>query len=156
MRYTFQPQKLVSLHKLCTDTGISYWWGSKPFFGGFPPSWKFSDCSGYSRWLVYHLANAIGLVVEWPEGSVEQHELCFNTLTPCDPSNGHHQDNVIRVAFLEPIYEDDNVTLKEAGHVMLLLNNFTYECYGHHGVGSREWGSEPFMHDCKLFILSSS
>ena len=106
------------------------------------------DCSGFVRWLLYH---ALGQppVFGLPDGSVQQHEwVQAQGFTPCDAKDGHLLDDVTRIAFLPP-----EATTEGIGHVLITLNGVTHESYGHHGPGSREWGSEAFMGHMVLFVL---
>ena len=150
----YNPTKLDSLQFACQGN-VAYVFGAKPPLTLFPPDWNTSDCSGYSRWLVYHLyqdwLSARGNEVaeypaELPEGSVEQHVLYASKQVTQLPTNGHYLDNVIRIAFLEPVGS-------EPGHVMIVYYGYTYECCGGLGVTSRPWGSQYFMSRCKLYNL---
>ena len=103
------------------------------------------DCSGFSRWALYHLS---GDKVAVPDGSVQQHQWFHaNGFDTCPVADGHLTDGALRIFFLPPVG-------KEAGHVMLVFNGMTYESHGSAGPSSRSWGSQPFMHSCSGYVVA--
>ena len=104
------------------------------------------DCSGFSRWAVYHATAALSQPFAMVDGSVAQHDWARSNLAPQLNSQGSAMDDRLRIAFLSP--EDGGI-----GHVMLIQNGFTCESHGSVGPDRREWLSEPFMRLCSVYVL---
>jgi cell wall-associated NlpC family hydrolase len=94
-----------------------------------------ADCSGWVRWLMYHAAG-----VELPQGSWFQKEWFdtrnfkksdYKIVAAC-------KDNRLRVAFFDP-------DKSGVGHIWLILNGKTIECYSGQGVGRRRWNNSTLM-----------
>ena len=111
------------------------------------------DCSGFVRYAIYQSTQrqAGGRVV-LPDGSVTQHEACRALFKPSDPGDVGNRDGVLRIAFLEPLYAPDG-SLKEPGHVVLILDGSTLESHGHRGPDSRAWGSQGWMARMSAYVL---
>ena len=132
---------------------IWYQWGGKVPFHSAVPGKDFHglDCSGFSRECVYL---ATGGDIDLPDGSVNQHaaiKAAGLKLSTFDAGTLH--DGAVRIAFLEPVYESGS--LKEAGHVLLILDGTTYESHGTMGVGNRVWGQYPWMTRMSLYVLTA-
>jgi len=110
---------------------VKYRLGAKPSFNDQPGHDFFkSDCSGFVRWLLFE---ATGGLVKLDEGSWHQRAWCDNhgfKLTDYI-LNASVKDGRLRIAFISP----------PNGHVWLVLDGKTYECYSGKGVGSRSWDS---------------
>jgi hypothetical protein len=123
---------LLTCHTNATKHKIPYVWGMKPDIHSDSADIRGSDCSGYIRWLF----GRQGIVL--PEGSMEQSEY-FN--------------NVLKYIHMERYSLTENrnilylchaaVTPSHAGHIWLAFNRKTIECYGGHGVGSRDVMHSP-------------
>jgi hypothetical protein len=102
--------------------------------GGVPGyDFKASDCSGFVRWiLAYAVTMKHALIL--PMGSYYQNDWCKSQgfkLSKYSDVAGLN-DNRLRIAFIKP--DSDH-----HGHVWLILNGRTMECYGGVGVGRRKW-----------------
>jgi len=108
------------------------------------------DCSGFVRWAVFHasMAQPGQAPLDLPDGSVQQHDWSRAALAPDANDSGRQDDGILRIAFLAPSPDG------EPGHVMLIQNGLTCECYGHHGPGRRTWDSLPFMRTCEVYRLA--
>ena len=150
MIYTIDPAKVQSLSDSLIANHFSYIFGGKinpitlQAFEFHEHGIRGFDCSSESRWLVYHASgHDIG------EGSVEQYaKLLAEGFETCPVSDGHLSDGKTRLAVL-----DGGNQAGGRDHVMVLVSGSTHESYGHHGPGSRLWGSEPWMHECKLLVI---
>ena len=105
------------------------------------------DCSGFVR---YAVAKSTDQRVIMPDGSVAQHEWCDEQgLKVSDFESGKLQDGAVRLAFLPPT---SSLGPGER-HVMLLHMGHTLESHGRtDGVSRREWGSEPWMQECAVYV----
>lgn len=118
--------------------GKKYRLGNKPHLDKTITEWATSDCSGYVRWLLYQVADSHPKI---PLGSWNQAEWCRGEkfkLTSYEKHAGL-KDNRLRIAFIKP-------KLGKSGHVWLILNGYTIECYGGHGCGRRPWDT-PVLYD---------
>lgn len=132
--------KLLAYHQLGEEAGIDYSLGAKPAFEKTPDQIRVSDCSGWSRYLLYH-ATDHALVL--PEGSAEQHEWCDSKgLHKVTYANAVQYGSPSRlfICFIVPETQPDGI-----GHVWMLHGQGeqarTVECYGGHGVGSRVYNA---------------
>jgi hypothetical protein len=135
-------EKLKDIQKDLSSK-ISYTWGSKfKSLDEFPPEKTSSDCSNYSRYLIYQ---ASGITI--PDGSSNQCDW-FNTkgFKKTDYSNCANKDNILRIAFLTDQANGQR-------HVWLVLNGQTMECYGAHGVGSRMWNANPLRNSVNAYVI---
>ncbi len=140
-------EKLVALTASLQTPQVPYLWGAKARpLSVQAPEIRGLDCSGFVQWAIFHATEHSVLL---PEGSVEQHGWFIrggfkrSSVDACSLNDG-----VVRVAFLAPRGE-------EPGHVMLVLDGATCECYGGHGVGRRTWLSERFMQSCDVFVVTA-
>ena len=127
-------QKILAYHQLGINAGVSYELGAKPAFDAEPSAIRSSDCSGWSRYLIYHGSNhALAL----PEESWQQHEWCED--------QGLQKVNYVAVGaissrllacFIDPATSPGGI-----GHVFLSHGGQTIECYGGHGAGRRAWNA---------------
>jgi hypothetical protein len=132
--------KILAYHQLGMTAGIGYLLGAKPAMDKVPAQIKVSDCSGWSRYLVYHASQHQLLL---PEGSVQQHEWADrNGLHPVSFADAVKYGSVSRLflCFIVPETQPDKI-----GHVYMLHGcgekARTMECYGGHGVGSRKYNA---------------
>jgi len=120
---------------------VKYHLGAKPTIGGVPGyDFTKSDCSGFVRWiLAYSVSVSKSLVL--PMGSFHQHEWCksggFKSVIYKDVAKLN--DSRLRIAFIAP---DEG----HHGHVWLILNGRTMECYFDYGVGRRKWDCDILLH----------
>ena len=108
------------------------------------------DCSGFVLWALWHLTGGTfsldpmthnsGSIFGWL--SEEGYE-------PCKAFSGHEQDSLLRCFYLNPSDTGDGI-----GHILLTLNGFTFESFGGHGPGSREWGLRPWMSEMRGVLLT--
>jgi cell wall-associated NlpC family hydrolase len=137
------PKVLKTLYRL--TVGKKYRLGAKPKPGAHPTQWKYTDCSGYVRWLV---AQATNQEVILPLGSVLQYDWFRRRGYLQVPySDCIRRDNAIRIAFIKP-------RPGSYGHVWLVLNGSTIESYAGVGVGSRAWNTPPLDKADSCFILT--
>lgn len=164
---TINPDKLGALLEEMEELGFTYRWDAKitpitlqgPGLIGTDyksgETGRFVDCSGFSRWLVYHATAASASPCLMPEGSVMQHLWADTWLKKLPgPASGHAKDGSVMIAFLKPKYDINGKEI-EPGHVIVISGGVTYESFGHHGPGSREWGSEDFMSEMFLYEISA-
>ena len=162
------PEKLVALLG-GFDDGWSYGLGWKiqplslqapDLIGIYPLSGaqgKQVDCSGMSRWLIYHLTGGVTVIPDgstnqrgWVEGLGRPNLEGFQEVPVAD---GHQINGVLYIAFLSPTQTNEHI-----GHVLLLCNGVTYESHGgpgEKGPDSREWGSEPFMAEMSVYQMTN-
>lgn len=124
--------------RLLKSIRIPYRWGGK--VRPLSADWwtalqKGLDCSGFVQWVFW---KAFGETI--PEGSLSQWEWCDKRGFKAYGRAGYvanclWKDHRVRVAFIAPVYR--NGELAEAGHVWVIYDGQTYECYGGHGFGSR-------------------
>lgn len=128
----------IDVKKLCTIFSasigrIKYKLGVKPLLNAKVQNIEHSDCSGFVRWLLYQASDGkikIGL------GSWYQQKWCQEQgFKKTDYSQSAPlKDNRLRIAFI-------NQHGSEAGHVWLVFNGWTKECFGGYGVGTRRWNA---------------
>lgn len=105
------------------------------------------DCSGYTRWLIWHASSGR---VTFVDGSAQQHEQAEHAgFKRSSVEAGKMRDGALRIAFLSP--EDGG----GVGHVALLLNGSTIESHGHHGPDSREWTGEGWQAKTAVYVLTA-
>ncbi len=111
---------------------VDYDLGSKPRLGSLPGAgFRKADCSGFVRWLIY--AASLGKAKITAGGSVIQRQWCQQQgFKLTDYKHCALKDNRLRIAFMNP-------GGGEHGHVWLIINGQTIECYYGHGAGRREW-----------------
>lgn len=127
------------IHHAGMIQGIEYGWGEKPDFDAAISEIHRSDCSGWSRYLIYHSTDSH---LELPEGSVQQREYLQGKLervTSYAETNKSAEDATLYIAFINPTTGAN----AHVGHVFFVCRGETYECYGGNGVGSRSWNSRP-------------
>jgi hypothetical protein len=121
------------LYDLCSrlmDGHIRYGFGSKAAFKTTPEDIKAIDCSGFVRYLIYHVTD--GEVI-MPDGSWNQNAWCkHNHLITVEFATAADIDGWLRIAFLPP-------KKGHAGHVWLILNGKTLESHGGVGPDRRPW-----------------
>lgn len=122
---------------------VTYGYGDKPELGSDSSTFSTSDCSGYSRWLVYL---STGMTIS--DGSDNQHNWCSDNLQSVPLSEARaDQTNRVFMCFITPSDGDNGV-----GHVYFLMNGYTVECCGGEqyspiygkdvtGVMSRPWNT---------------
>ena len=125
--------RIRTLHRAGMEQGIPYVWGDKPALNLVIPDIPGSDCSGWVRYLVYHVSQGVCLL---PEGSFEQHAHLKTFLRPYPYGGATQIKGNLFLAFIEPAKQ-------HAGHVWFVLDGVTLECYGGHGVGSRDALAHP-------------
>ena len=104
------------------------------------------DCSGFTRWAVYHLT---GGLVEMPDGSVNQHPWVEDMgLKPTFNDAGELEDGFLRIAFLTPEASGEDI-----GHVLLVLNGQTYESHGDLGPDSRHYAGLTFRNALQVYVM---
>lgn len=126
---------------------ISYGFGDKMHdWTHFPPKDKTVDCSGWVRYVLINCWAFKG-PLNFPDGSANQKVwIQHYGFKESNYESGFLRDDFIRIAFLPG-------TKDEAGHVLLILNGWTYESRGRKGVDNRLWGSQPFMKKMTVFVL---
>ena len=139
---------LVSLVKASLGQ-IEYEFGAKPAFGSAPgdDNCKTSDCSGFVRWLIY---SATGGEIELPLASYHQLDWCTeHGLDEVDYAESAPLcDSQLRIAFTRPRGE-------RVGHVWLVLNGETIECFGECGAGHRAWNTPKLLNNADAcFVLT--
>jgi hypothetical protein len=117
---------------------VKYRLGSKPKLGTMPGVYfKTSDCSGFVGWLLYGASHG---KVTLRTGSWYQRKWCddegFKKVKYSEVAK--LKDSRLRIAFIRP--ESGKI-----GHVWLVINGQTIECYGGHGVGRRPWDTKVLM-----------
>ena len=156
------PGKIVSLLKSLQSAGFRY--ESGPGVGKInplsdqaldvPPSARTIDCSGFTRWAIYH---ALGQPedFDFPDGSVNQHSwVDAKGFKASDYASGTLEDGAIRIAFLSPEDAVQAGMSPNERHVMLLVNGYTCESHGGHGPDQRAWGSQPWMKFTQIYCLT--
>lgn len=159
MLFNIDPQKLRSLLDEAKTYLGSYALGFKvepidlqgPELIGTNPQngerRKGIDCSGFTRWAIYHATGGKLLI---PDGSVMQHEWADRIgLTKLTPKDGHASDGSVMIAFLAP-----EATHEGIGHVLLTSGGETFESHGGKGPDSRDWGALPWMSQMAVYLLS--
>jgi len=128
------------LSELCgqlLDGHIKYGYGSKAALSATPSEIKEIDCSGFTRYLIYHATDKRVTMVQ---GSDEQHAWCKKQKLEAQKYHeaASRKDGVLRIAFMPRLY-DSNKKLKRAGHVWLIHHGMTIESRGHKGPSRRPW-----------------
>lgn len=125
---------LQHLHAECMALPVRYEMGAKPpSVLKVPIGTMKCDCSGYARWLLYHATHGALLL---PDGSWNEYAaLLADGFKPSAAANTVLHDGHVRVCVHIADERD------ETGHIWIVLNGRTYECYGGHGVGSRNWNA---------------
>ncbi|MEN6581695.1 MAG: hypothetical protein ABFD54_04540 [Armatimonadota bacterium] len=118
-------------------TCVEYDLNAKPRLGSLPgTSFTTSDCSGFVRWILYA---ASGGKIKLKTGSWYQQQWCreqgFKEVKYSDVAGLH--DSRLRIAFINGA--------NGAGHVWLIINGQTIECYGGHGAGRRPWNTSVLL-----------
>jgi hypothetical protein len=130
-------EHLIHLYNLRNRFAESLRWHVKYDFGAKfsdvkknPPGGAYVDCSGYSRWLLYHGSDG-GLML--PDGSWNQLEAIEEKGFSQRVYRNVLKDRTgaVYIAFFKP-------TRFKPGHVWLLQDGLTMESYGGHGIGSRK------------------
>ena len=99
------------------------------------------DCSGFVRYLMNKAID--GFLV--PDGSVNQHD--WVRASGFKPSaDMDAMDGALRIAFIPP---------RPIGHVVLILNGWTFESHGGLGVDRRKWGSCKWMSRATGYVLTA-
>jgi hypothetical protein len=110
---------------------VKYDLGSKPALGLSPCQIIKADCSGFIRGILFAATNG---QVSLPEGSWYQRQWFqdrnFKKTQYRLVANSH--DHRLRIAFIDP-------NESEHGHVWLILDGKTVECFFGKGVGQRRW-----------------
>lgn len=129
--------RLIGSMKACFGA-VKYQMGAKPRLHGMPlDDFTRADCSGFVRWLVHRASYGKTTL---PMGSWYQRRWCQgHDLKLTDYAHCGLGDNRLRIAFFNP-------RPGRSGHVWLVINGQTIECYGRHGVGRREWDT-PVLAD---------
>ena len=138
--------KLLDALRACEARGVVYGYGSKaPEHSGqkyvfdYPPTFTAIDCSGFSRWSLYHATGGALLI---PDGSANQNDWAGKQgLKHYGPDKAHtayqsiggNKDNYLRMAFCRAS------PAETIGHVWFLRNAFTIESHGGGGPSSRPW-----------------
>ena len=131
-----------------TQNAKRYKLGAKPKLNSHWGDWYESDCSGYVRWLLYHASLR---KLKLPAGSVLQHDYIKQLKwEPCNYiKSAGKRDNILRIAFLRP-------RTGKPGHVWLILNGKTIECFAGVGVGQRNWNAAPLRNASGCYIVPIS
>ncbi|MFA5376460.1 MAG: hypothetical protein WC455_12010 [Dehalococcoidia bacterium] len=118
---------------------VKYRLGSKPNLYHLPPAFKTSDCSGFVRWLLFQASHE---TVKIAPGSWYQQEWCkaqgFKKVVYKDVAG--LMDSRLRIAFIDGVGS-------KVGHVWLVCNSMTIECYGGHGCGRRAWDTPVLLNN---------
>ena len=126
---TFPRDKLVAAINASVGK-VSYRLGAKPKLGSVPgtPGHKVTDCSGYVRWLMWELGQAI------PDGSWHQEKWCIVRKFKPTSYKAHAglKDDRLRIAFIA-------AKGSTPGHVFLIANGMTIEACGGAGTTRRPW-----------------
>lgn len=135
--------KLIEVHDHGCVKGISYRWGSKPVRTGFRDTALVltSDCSGWAQYLLWRQG------IEWPEGSVEQHEHVRASGYPPVHYVAAATSQGLFGAFIEPVPNE------HAGHVLFLRDGETLECWGGGGVDTRRWNTGVLLREVAACYL---
>ena len=136
--------KLLDALRACEARGVVYGLGSKAaehagqkYVFDYPPTFGSVDCSGWSRWAIYHATGGALLI---PDGSANQNDWAgqqgFKHYGPDKAhvtyqSIGGNKDNYLRMAFCRASASET------IGHVWFTLNAFTLESHGGVGPSSR-------------------
>ena len=144
---TIDIDKLLYFSATCMARGFTYDLGAKIPLGKDPATMPHGtpvDCSGYDRAAIFWASG-----VDIGDGSWHQHEVIkaagFKASTA---SAGNLSDGAVRIAFLTPEQGGG------IGHVMVIYMGSTVESHGHHGPDRRLWGSQFFMSECAVFVLT--
>ena len=129
---------------------VTYGLGAKLPRHGAVPGQDFTkvDCSGFVREAVW-LSTTPHL--NFPDGSVVQHEWVRARLPKSTIAAAQAADGVVRIAFLRP--EDSP---KGIGHVVLVLNGRTLESHGGVGPDSRDWTGEGWQAKAFVYTVPST
>ena len=130
MVFTVNRAKLIEIMNK-TFGSCKYKLGAKPKVIYPPEKIKYSDCSGYVRYVLYHTVEPAIIL---PSGSWYQEQWAIANLTPCQYSDASKLDSIVRIAFIGKAARQN-----KPGHVWLIVNGRTVECYGGVGAGRREW-----------------
>lgn len=117
---------------------VKYKLGAKPGLHDEPGiDFKLSDCSGFVRWLLFKGTDGKTTL---PDGSWIQETWCDNEGFNKNPyaSVADNKDDYLRVAFIKA-YRG------KVGHIWLIHNGKTIECYGGVGVGRRPWNTKTLL-----------
>jgi hypothetical protein len=130
------PIKLETLQTLAHAMelrGVRYKLGAKARLDTRLQSISSIDCSGYIRWLVYHSTEPS---LALPDGSWMQRAFLAERLRAVAYSAAapRKNDSTLYVAFVDPATD-------HTGHVWLVNDGETFECYGGRGPGSRSWNT---------------
>jgi hypothetical protein len=130
---------------------VKYLFGAKPPLNGTPSKdFTKSDCSGFVRWLLYQASKG-GIKI--PSGSWYQREWCEDHRLK-KTADGYAvgaalSDGRIRIAFFSE-------KQGRAGHVWLIINGKTIECYGGKGAGSRAWNTPVLLKNVEVcYVLTN-
>jgi len=110
---------------------VRYKMGAKPDLRALPgQGFREADCSGFVRWLIYQASYG---KTKMPLGSWHQRRWCERMgFKLTDYAHTALSDNRLRIGFTNP-------KAKRAGHVWLIFNRASIECYGGRGAGRRAW-----------------
>lgn len=138
--------RLINFMNAASGT-VSYDLGEKPRLGSLPgKGFRTADCSGYARCLLYYASYG---KIKLKTGSWYQQEWCkAQRLKQVRYSEvAGLKDNRLRIAFI------DGADGK--GHVWLVINGMTVECYGGHGAGRRPWNTPVLLNQADAcFVLT--
>ena len=132
--YTVNGIELIRIME-ATIGSCKYKLGAKPSLSLAAELIKESDCSGYVRYVLYHTTQPI---IRLPEGSWYQEQWCRWNLQGCPYEDAAKDDSIVRIAFIPP-------QGKKPGHVWLICNSRTIECYGKVGAGRRKWNNTALI-----------
>lgn len=152
---TLDPNKIVALEDSLIQAGYRYGLGAKmnPLSDqatDVPVGIRTIDCSGCSRWLVFH---GLGQPEDFhmPDGSVNQHEWAKQNFKEMPREAALRHDNCVYAFFLAPEDTHDGI-----GHTGLCVNGVTQESHGGKGPDHREWLDPKcnWMQLCTVYQIS--
>lgn len=124
----------LALMRECFDhlavRGVPYVWGAKAAPGVDSSEITGLDCSGFFQFVMSKQGIAV------PEGSYQQMEWCKAQRLELTTSYRHACCPPSQLWACFAIQEGSR-----PGHVWLVDDGETMECYGGHGVGSRRWNT---------------
>jgi hypothetical protein len=153
--YTFEPNpalaghatlevdknKLVAWVEACLAANMGYSLGAKAAsLACQPMAGHCIDCSGFSRWALYHATYFKTLM---PDGSQNQLQWCADQdFKVSDFASTENVDNILRIAF----HKCDQA--ERIGHVWFVLNGKTIESCGGEGPCRRDWNTPVLERLC--------
>lgn len=139
--------RLLTGYQACVKRGVRYRLGAKPLAGD--GTFLRSDCSGFVGWLLYFATG--GTVDLCGLGTYHQSEWFRQAaLKVSTVEAGRLDDGAVRVAVMLASPSRGRFV----GHIAIIYQGVTLECYGGVGVGSRAWTGQGWQRHATVYVLS--